>query len=377
MFDLKNTFIQHYGGCFRRRFYVKFEGDAFMTPHRHPTPASRSARLRRFATALAGAVGLVLTTALPAAAEGTIRIAEQFGLGYLPLQILRDRNLIEQHGKAQGVDVKVEWAQLSGGAAMNDALLSDSIDLAAGGVGPLLTVWDRTKGSANVRAIAALNSLPAFLTTNNPAVRSLKDFTDKDRIALPAVKVSVQARILQIAAEQAFGAGKHDALDRLTVSLPHPDATAALLSGASEITGHLSSAPFQYLQLKDPKIHKVFSSYDVLGGPHTANLVWAKESFRAQNPKTYRAFLDALAEAVALIQRDPEAAADAYRAQNKGDLDRDFVLSLLKDPDIRYTLAPERVEQFASFMHKVGAIRNKPASWKDVFFPDLHGETGS
>lgn len=348
-----------------------------MTPHRHPTPASRSARLRRLATALAGAACLVLTAALPAAAEGTIRIAEQFGLGYLPLQILRDRNLIEQHGKAQGIDVKVEWAQLSGGAAMNDALLSDSIDLAAGGVGPLLTVWDRTKGSANVRAIAALNSLPAFLTTNNPAVRSLKDFTDKDRIALPAVKVSVQARILQIAAEQAFGAGKHDALDRLTVALPHPDATAALLSGASEITGHLSSAPFQYLQLKDPKIHKVFSSYDVLGGPHTANLVWAKESFRTQNPKTYRAFLDALAEAVALIQRNPEAAVDAYRAQNKGDLDRDFVLSLLKDPDIRYTLAPERVEQFASFMHKVGAIRNKPASWKDVFFPDLHGEAGS
>ncbi len=333
--------------------------------------------VRRLILAAAGAAMLLGSIAAPAAAEGTIRIAEQFGLGYLPLHVLRHQKLIEKHGKAQGIDVTVEWAQLSGGAAMNDALLSDSIDLGSAGVGPMLTIWDRTKGSANVKSIAALNSMPLFLTTTNPTVKTIKDFTDKDKIALPAVKVGVQARILQIAAEQAFGEGKFDALDKLTISLPHPDGTAALLSGSSEITSHISSPPFQYQQLKDPKIHKVFSSYDVLGGPHTFNLIWCKEAFRTKNPKTYAAFLGALKEAVAIINADHEAAADAYLAQNKGDLDRAFVLSLLNDPDIQFTVVPQKIEQFAAFMHKVGAIKNKPASWKDTFFQDLHSETGS
>ena len=333
--------------------------------------------VHRALTALAGIAVAAVALANPAAAEGKIRIAEQFGLGYLPLHVIRHHQLIEKHGKALGIDIAVEWAQLSGGAAMNDALLSDSIDLGSAGVGPLLTIWDRTKGSANVKAIGALNNMPLFLNTSNPNVKTIKDFTDKDKIALPAVKVSVQSRTLQIAAEQAFGEGKFDALDKLTVSLPHPDASAALLSGAAEITAHLSGPPFQYQQLRDPKIRKVFSSYDVLGGPHTYNLIWAKDAFRTKNPKTYAAFLGALKEAVAFINADHSAAADAYLALNKGDLDKDFVLSILKDPDIQFNVAPSNIGKYADFMHKVGAIKNKPASWKELFFEDVHTETGS
>jgi NitT/TauT family transport system substrate-binding protein len=327
-------------------------------------------------TLLAGTVVFVALTE-PAAAEGRIRIAEQFGIGYLPLQVIRHQQLIEKHGKAQGLDVTVEWAQLSGGSAMNDALLSDSIDLGSGGVGPLLTIWDRTKGNVNVKAIAALNNMPLFLNTNNPAIKSIKDFTDKDKIALPAVKVSIQARTLQIAAEQAFGDGKSDTLDRLTLSLPHPDASAALLSGASEITGHLSGPPFQYQQLQNLKIHTVLSSYDVLGGPHTFNLVWAKEAFRKSNPKTYKAFLDALKDAIGFINGDHAAAADIYLAVNKGDLDKAFVEKILNDPEIQFGVAPKNIGKYADFMHKIGAIRNQPASWQDIFFEDVHAESGS
>ena len=332
-------------------------------------------RFRRALAALAATAAVALSG--PAAAEGTIRIAEQFGIGYLPLHVMRHQQLIEKQGKAQGLDIKVEWAQFSGGPAMNDALLSDSVDLASGGVGPLLTIWDRTKGSVNVKAIGALNSMPLFLNTSNPNVKSIKDFTDKDKIALPAVKVSVQARTLQMAAEQAFGEGKFDVMDRFTVSLPHPDATAALLSGGSEITGHLSSPPFQYQQLENPKIRKVLSSYDVLGGPHTFNLIWSKDTFRTKNPKTYAAFVAALKEAMELINKDHGMAAAAYLAINKGDLDKGFVEKILKDPDIQFGVAPKNMGKYAEFMHNAGAIKNKPASWKEYFFEDVHGETGS
>src|SRR3990172_8951913 len=172
---------------------------------------------------------------------------------------------------------------------MNDALLSGNLDFASGGVGPLLTIWDKTKGNLNVKGVAAINAMPLYLNTNNPKVKSLKDFTDKDRIALPAVRVSIQARTLQMAAEQAFGKGKHDALDKWTVSMKHPDGVAIMLAGSSEITAHFTAAPFMYQELNDPKVRKVISSYDVLGGPSTFNLIWATSEFRKNNPKTYKA----------------------------------------------------------------------------------------
>jgi len=87
---------------------------------------------------LASGIGLSLSLlagslAAPqvAQAEGQIRIAEQFGIVYLLLNVVRDQQLIEKHGKADGLDIKVDWQQLSGGAAINDALLSGAIDIAA------------------------------------------------------------------------------------------------------------------------------------------------------------------------------------------------------------------------------------------------------
>ena len=162
-----------------------------------------------------------------AAAQETkeLRIAKQFGISYLPITVLEERKLIEKHAKAAGLgDIKVEWSRLSAGAPMNDALISGNLDLASGGVGPLVTIWARTKGNMNVKGVSAINSMPLYLNTINPAVKTIKDFTDNDRIALPAVKVSIQAVTLQMAAEKLLG--KHDALDRLTVSMSHPDGMA-------------------------------------------------------------------------------------------------------------------------------------------------------
>ncbi|HEX8883460.1 MAG TPA: ABC transporter substrate-binding protein, partial [Noviherbaspirillum sp.] len=165
--------------------------------------ARRTSLIRKLG--LAGLISAALATAAPAHAEGRIRIAEQFGIVYLLLNVVQDQKLVEKHGKNDGLDIKVEFSQLSGGAAVNDALLSGAIDIAGAGVGPLLTIWDRTRGRQNVKGVASLGNFPYYLVSNNPAVRTIADFTDKDRIALPAVTVSVQARILQMAAAKQFG----------------------------------------------------------------------------------------------------------------------------------------------------------------------------
>jgi NitT/TauT family transport system substrate-binding protein len=319
----------------------------------------------------------VLFSPLLRAELSEIKVAQQYGISYLPLMLMEEQKLIEKHAKAAGVDVKVGWARFAGGNVMNDALLSNSLQFASGGVGPLVTLWSRTKGNLDVKAVSAINSMPLYLNTRNPNVKTIKDFTEKDRIALPAVKVSIQAVTLQMAAEKAFGEGQQGKLDALTVSLAHPDAQVALLSGASEITAHFGSPPFQYQQLEKPGIHTVLSSYDVLGGPATFNVVWTTSKFRNENPKLYDAFVKALDEATAQINRDKKAAAEAYLRISK---DKDTVadiLAMLNDPAIVFTTTPQNVMKYVDFMAKVGAIKVKPESWKDLFFPNIHGAAGS
>ena len=317
-------------------------------------------------------LSLAFVMAAPAVrAEGRIRIAEQFGIVYLLLNVVRDQQLIEQEGRKLGLDVKVDWARLSGGAAINDALLSGAIDIAGAGVGPLITVWDRTYGRQNVRGVASLGSLPYYLVSNNPKIRTLADFTEKDRIALPAVGVSVQSRVLQYAAAKQWGDGAFDRLDKWTQTMAHPDAAAAIIAGGTEITGHFGTPPFQEQELAaNPNAHIVLDSYDVLGGPSSATVLYTTEKFRNDNPKTYRAFVLALARAADFVKRQPDAAADTYIRVNQSKTDKKLLLSIITDPKVNFSISPQNTLGLAQFMQRVGAVKHKPVSWKDYFFED-------
>ena len=326
--------------------------------------------------------GLALLAAFTwsAAAQAEVKeitVAQQYGISYLPMMLMDEQKLIEKHAKALGLgDVKVSWSRFKGGTEMNDAILSNNLHFASGGVGPLITLWAKTKGSYDVKAVAAMNSMPLYLNTRNPNVKTLKDFTEKDKIALPAVKVSMQAVTLQIAVEKAFGPGKQNELDKLTVSMSHPDGQIALLSGQSEVTAHFSSPPFQYQQLAKPGIRKVISSYEALGGPTTFNLIWTTSKFRAENPKAYEAFTKALDEAIAQINKDKKAAAEAYLRISKDKDTAENILAMLNDPEIVYTTTPQSLMKYAEFMHKVGSIKTKPQDWKEMFFPNVHHLNG-
>ncbi|MBM2769326.1 ABC transporter substrate-binding protein [Burkholderia anthina] len=311
-------------------------------------------------------------------AEGSIRIAEQFGVVYLMLNVARDQQLIEKEGRKAGVDIKVDWVRLSGGAAVNDALLSGAIDVAGAGVGPLLTVWDRTRGRQNVKGVASLGNFPYYLVSNNPNVKTIADLSAKDRIAVPAVGVSVQSRVLQYAAAKQWGDKEFDKLDALTQAIPHPDATAAILANSNVITGHFGNPPFQEQELAgNPGAHIVLNSYDVLGGPSSATVLYATQKFRDDNPKTYRAFVAALADAARQIAADPERAADTYIRVNGSKIDRALLLKILRNPQVQFKTAPQNTLRLAQFMYRTGAIRNEPKSWRDYFFDDPATAGGS
>jgi NitT/TauT family transport system substrate-binding protein len=324
--------------------------------------------------------GLIGECGSSARAEVTdLKIAKQYGISYLPLMLMEADHLIEKHAKSAGLaDLKVSWLTFTSGSVMNDAILSGSLHFASGGVAPLVTIWARSKGTIEVKCVTAMNAMPLYLTTRNPLVKSIKDFTEKDKIALPAVKVSIQAVTLQMAAAKEFGAGNHDKLDAFTVGMSHPDGQQALLSGAGEITGHFSSPPFQYQQLKQPGIRRVLNSYDVLEGPATFNVVWTTRKFREQNAKTYDAFLEAFEEATKAINADKRAIAARYLeiANDKKNSVEDIAF-MLNDPEIEFTMTPKNVMKYADFMHKTGALKQKPANWKELCFDNLHGLPGS
>jgi NitT/TauT family transport system substrate-binding protein len=329
-----------------------------------------------FRSPLIVVLALALASAGAHAAGNELRIAQQYGFSYLQLNYMQQRHLIEQQAKAAGLpDVKVTWSRFAAGNVMNDALLSGSLDIASGGVAPPIVLWDKTRDTLDVRMIAAMVSAPLYLNTTNPAIKSLSDFTAQDKIALPAVKVSNQATILAMAATQQLGKDKADSLNALTVSMSHPDGMAALLNGA--VTAHFTSPPFQNWELKDPRVHRVLNSYDVMGGPLTFTVLWTTSRFRSENPALYRAFLAALKQATDMINADKRAAAQLYVDTTKSKEPVDEVYELLSSPEIEFTMTPRQIFKYATFMHDNGQIKHAPASWKDLFFEDVYALPGT
>ena len=326
----------------------------------------------------AGLLATLIGAAIqPAFAENEeLHLALQPGISYLPLVLLQHNNLIEQEVKAAGLgDVKVTWNKFAGGNVMNEALLSGSLDIGVGGLPPAITLWAKTKGQ--VKLISAVSGTPLLLVTNNPAVKSIDDLTDKDRIALPAAKVSTQAVLLQMAAAQKYGIDKANKFDPITVTLSHPDAVAALSSNNGGVNSHFSGPPFQYQELKQTGVHSILDSYDVLGIESTHSVLYTTQKFRDDNPKLYGAFLKALDKTIDKINQDKHAAAAEYVKYSKDAGNADDVYKIITEKHVKFTTTPTGSVKFADFMYQVGSVKQKVNKWQDLYFPEIHSKSGS
>jgi len=311
------------------------------------------------------------------AETGKVGVATQFGLAYLPLIVMEHDRLWEKQAAALGETMTVDYLRLGGGGALNDALISDSVDIVAGGTAPMLVLWDRTTTSFKVKGLAALCAAPIDILTNKPGVKSLADFQADDRIAVPSIRVSLQAIVLMAASERAFGAGQANRLDNLTVSMQHPDALAALSVANGPIAGYVSSSPYQEIALKKPGISKITDSFAAFGGPSTFSVVYAKDAFVRKNPKITAAFYAALREALASIARDPNAAVDKYLVVTHERTDRALLQEIMTRPDFSFGIEPKATLALAQLMQRVGLLKQKPTSWKDFFAEPLHAGQGS
>jgi NitT/TauT family transport system substrate-binding protein len=323
---------------------------------------------------------LVALSATAARAEqGMVRIAQPYGLVYLPSYVAVDERLIEQYAKAAGLgDINVTLTHMASGPAASDMLLSGNADLAMGGFGPAFTIWDKTHGAQQVRGVMPLSSSPVFLISVDPRIQSLQDFRDGDKISVSAIKVTDQAITLEMAAAKEWGWDQRFRLDPLTVSMSNPDALIAMLSGQSEVKTHAAIIPFSVEELESGKAHLVMTSDQYLEPGSSSTVMWASAQFHDPNPKLYQAVVAAFEDAIALIDRDPHLAAQIYVAREPQKHDLGWIEAMIRNPKlITYSSVPRGTLTHAQFMHKVGTLKHEPASWQELFWENEADKPGS
>jgi len=324
-----------------------------------------------------GLAALMLAAAAtaPRAEVAEVTIAQQFGVAFLPFMLMERDNLVEKHAKAAGIALKTNWQKVAGPSVINDGLLSGTVHFGAVGAPSLITLWSKTKSNVGIKGMAAMTSYPLYFVTRNPDLKSLKDLSQKDKVAVPSVKISTQALMLQMAALDLFGQANYQKFDEYTVSLAHPDAMVALMNNT--VNAHFATSPFYEAEMKIPGARVLTTSYEILGGRASALVVITTTKFHDANPKVYKAFLAAEKEAIDTINKDKKKAAQDYLviAQDKKST-FDEIYGVINDKDYAYTLSPEKVFKTAVFMGKVGTIKDPPAKWQDMFFPDIHDLPG-
>jgi NitT/TauT family transport system substrate-binding protein len=310
----------------------------------------------------------------------SIVMISQTGLPYLPMMVMDTLKLVEKHAAKAGLaSLKTEYKSMGGTQSLIDALISGQMNFGVTGVPSLNTLWDKTAGTPQeVRALCAVQSMPFMLVTNRDSIKSLRDFTDKDKIAVPAVKVSSQAICLQMAVAKEFGFENYAKLDSMTITRSHPEAAISVISKASEVNSHYAVAPFYYYELATPGVHNVLKSYDTLGGPATNGSMIMSKKFYDANPKISAAVYAAVTEANDFINKKPGEAAEIYiKTTNEKRSTQSEMAKFISDPDNIWTTTPQQNMNFASFMHKVGTMKRLPNSWKDLYMPVAHDLPGA
>src|SRR5271169_3960583 len=290
----------------------------------------------------------------------SIVMVSQHGLPYLPLMVMDTLQLVEKHAGKLGIaSLKPNYKSLGGTQSLIDALLSRQMDFGVTGVPGLATLWDKTAGTSNeIRALCAVQSMPFMLVTNRPSIRTIKDFTDQDKIAVPAIKVSSQAICLQMAAAKEWGDDQYARLDAYTITRSHPEAAVSVMSKATEINSHYSVAPYYYYELASAGVRSVLKSYETLGGPGTNGVMLMTKKFRDANPKVTQAVYAALSEAEDFINKNPLEAAQIYiKTTNEKRSNQQEMTKFIADPDNIWTTMPQQTMTFAGFMHKVGTMK--------------------
>ncbi len=284
--------------------------------------------------------------ALPRAARAeadTVHISHGLGVLYLPLIVMREAKLMEAELDKAGIKSTVSWVVMDGGGQINDAMLAGALDIAGTSIPGFLTLWSKGRGTrSEVIGVSGLSTCALILNTNRPYIHSLADFKPDDKIAVPSIKSSLQAVVLQMAVAKTFGDANWAKLDGNTITMQHPLAVQALIAGKTEVAAHFASPPFTLAEAKAPNIHPVLRSPDILGDI-TLDMVFAAKRFTDSNPGHVKAFLAAQRAANKLIADDPARATQLFIQNSGSKIDPEEILGVSARPPNQIRHRPPRL----------------------------------
>ncbi|MFW6251907.1 MAG: ABC transporter substrate-binding protein [Halanaerobium sp.] len=284
-----------------------------------------------------------------------ITIAEQYGLAYAPVQLVKELQFLEELNP----DLEVEWKQLSNTTSIRESMLAGEVDIAFMAVPPFLIARDR---GMDWKIISGLSESPLALMTNQEDINSLADFKAEDRIALPQPG-SIQHILLSMAAQQKFG--EAEKFDDQLLTMSHPDAMNALLAG-KEVTAHFASPPYLFLESREEGIKNILSGSEAFGGDFTFIIGVSTDQFYERQPENYSYFLEALSKAIEFIDEDPAETA-AILADNY-DLSETEMQEYLNWPEMKFTSEIRGLEKFITFMAAEGYLENNNYSYSELVF---------
>jgi NitT/TauT family transport system substrate-binding protein len=329
------------------------------------------------------AIGVALVIAgsvPPAGAEvNEVSIASTIGLAQFPGRVASDLKLIEQRAAKLGIPgLKVSYQPVTSGIVVSDLFLSGHADVGIGGNVPMFNLWAKTNG--RVKGIMAFSQGDMFLITCDTHIKSIRDYTDNDRIAMTDLKTTTYAMMLQMKAAKEFGWDSRNKFDGISVAMGDPDGVGAILSCKTDVKSHMTILPQSTVELASGKGHIVFSSEELLGHPYTFVAAFTTMEFRQANPKVYQAIVEGLGDAIRFIKGNPEQAADLYVKEEPYIGTRDTVIELIKGqtPDhFSFTETPNSTKAFMDFMYKSGTIKKTAQSWRDAWFDNVWSLPGT
>lgn len=271
----------------------------------------------------------------------TLIIADQFGLAYAPIEIMKNQGFLREALDGAGLStVTIEWKRLGNTTAIREAMLSEDLDIGFVGIPPFLIGVDN---GMDWRIISGISQTPSALIASSKAVDSLEAIDDSTRIIVPQPG-SIQHILLSMYAKRMYGDSKK--YDHQLVAMSHPDGYTAMRTGASN-TLHFTTPPFMQQEMKLENATVLLDGETCFGGPFTFIVGICPERIY-DNPKIYTAFKNALEKSIEFIGTYPEDALEVL--SESYDYSEADLKAYMDHPQMIYETDVRGLDAFVSFM---------------------------
>lgn len=297
---------------------------------------------------------LVLVLSLAACSNKSnekLIVADQFGLAYAPIAVMKSKGFLEERLKENGQEgLDVEWKTLGNTSSIREAMLAEEIDIAFIGIPPFLIGLDN---AMDWKIISGLSESAVGLITSDAALEGISDIKEDHRIITPQPG-SIQHILLSMAAERELGDAK--ALDKQLLSMSHPDGLTTMLSGGKEYL-HFTTPPYLQKELADDGFKILKTGEECFGGSFTFNIGVCQERIYEDKP-VYEAFKAALKDSLNYMDTDFEGTLEILKSAYE--YEDEELRTYLAEDQMKYTMEVRGLEEFVDFMARNGFINDEP-----------------